>query len=454
LSPALDTVCGKAMAKAAEQRYASMKDFAAALTDVLRTLPAKEEAGAEVAPKRGKSAGDIFDLPTAAPQPPPVPKALSKTIPEALPPGERKGRKAGRKRRVADPPPLAASRSSSVVIWLCLALLLGGGAVIGLLMLRGGRGPEKGGHVEGDKPRFKDKEKELRKENGRVDHTKDKKGPVAGERPDEQKEARGMGASFTNEFGMKLVRIPPGTFKMGSPRGEANRIDDEEQHSVEITQEFWLGVHEVTQKQYAAIMGKNPSWFSKDGSGKDKVMGMNTDDFPVENVSWDDAVEFCKKLSERDTKKPAGWMYRLPREAEWEYSCRGGAPSYQVFHFGNSLSGKEANFGSNNPHGGAAKTDPLNRTCKVGSYAANRFGLHDMHGNVWEWCLDWYGADYYAKSPAKDPAGPPEGSDRVDRGGSWGSFGSRCRSASRRGITPGYRDYYLGFRVALVPSGR
>src|SRR5262249_11144338 len=155
------------------------------------------------------------------------------------------------------------------------------------------------------------------------------------------------------------------------------------------------GVHEVTQKQYERIMGTNPSWFSREGNGKDKVFGMNTEDFPVEQVSWEDAVEFCKKLTEQDTKKPAGWVYRLPREAEWEYASRGGVPSYQVFPFGHSLSSDRANFDGNSPYGGADRGSYLERPCKVGSYEKNGYGLYDMHGNVWEWCSDWYDRRYY-----------------------------------------------------------
>jgi formylglycine-generating enzyme required for sulfatase activity len=186
------------------------------------------------------------------------------------------------------------------------------------------------------------------------------------------------------------------------------------------------------------------------------VAGTNTDDFPVETVSWNDAVEFCKKLSERAAEKKAGRKYRLPTEAEWEYSCRGGASSsYQVFHFGNSLSSKQANFNGNYPYGGADKAVFLNRTCKVGSYTKNRFGLHDMHGNVWEWCSDWYDKDYYAKSSRRDPQGPSKGSSRVLRGGGWSDRGLNCRSAFRNGISePADRVISMGFRVALVPAGR
>jgi formylglycine-generating enzyme required for sulfatase activity len=277
-----------------------------------------------------------------------------------------------------------------------------------------------------------------------------------------------------NSIGMKLVPIPPGTFTMGSPRGEAGRGSDEEQHEVEITQEFWLGVHEVTQRQFKEVMGYNPSYFSRDGKGKEGVTSdwkpaggkekvpADTGNFPVEHVSWEEAKEFCEKLSNRPEEKRGGRKYRLPSEAEWEYSCRGGAPSYQIFHLGNSLSSQQANFDSAHPfdstpiprNGGADKATPLHRTCKVGSYEKNRFGLYDMHGNVSEWCEDWYGWDYYGGSPRKDPPGPSDGDLRVFRGGSWLINRSNCRSAHRTRHPPGSRCHYLGFRVALVPSGR
>jgi formylglycine-generating enzyme required for sulfatase activity len=260
-----------------------------------------------------------------------------------------------------------------------------------------------------------------------------------------------------NSIGLKLVLIPKGTFTMGSPENEEGRDATEEQHKVEITKEFYLGIYEVTQGQFRSIMNYNPSYFSKDGKGKegvdfaqmkpaggkDKVKGHDTDAFPVENVSWCEAVEFCKKLSTLAEEKAADRRYRLPTEAEWEYACRGGAPSYQVFHFGSSLSPRQVNF---NRH--------LDRTCKVGSYKPNGFGLYDMHGNVWEWCSDWYGSDYYGESPRRDPQGPDKGSLRVFRGGSWASFDRNCRSALHHGSPPRSRWNYRGFRVALVPPGR
>jgi serine/threonine protein kinase/formylglycine-generating enzyme required for sulfatase activity len=202
-----------------------------------------------------------------------------------------------------------------------------------------------------------------------------------------------------NSIGMKLVLIPAGRFMMGSPNEEKDRHIDEEEHEVEITKGFYLGIYEVTQKQYETVMGKNPGWFSNDGGGKDKVKGMNTDEFPVERVSWNDAQAFLNRLSGLEEEQQAGRQYRLPTEAEWEYACRGGATPSTSYHLGGTIVANLANF----------KDTTLNRTCKVGSYKPNAFGLYDMHGNVWEWCADWYDKDYYGNSPRRDPQGPPPG---------------------------------------------
>jgi formylglycine-generating enzyme required for sulfatase activity len=278
------------------------------------------------------------------------------------------------------------------------------------------------------------------------------------------------GNEITNSIGMKLVRIPAGKFQMGSTKAEQNEAiaafeknigkkaldadlawirSEGPRHPVEITKDFYLGVHEVTQKQCTTVMGKNPSWFCAAGYGKDKVKGMDTDDFPVESVTWEEAVAFCKKLSALPAEKRAGRKYRLPTEAEWEHACRGGAPS-NPFHCGHFLSSKQANFDGNNPFGGAPKGDYLVRTEKVGSYTPNAFGLFDMHGNVAEWCSDWYGKDYYSTSPPRDPQGPAAGSVRVNRGGGWNSFGRGCRSAYRDGSGPDNSGNNIGFRIVLV----
>jgi formylglycine-generating enzyme required for sulfatase activity len=258
--------------------------------------------------------------------------------------------------------------------------------------------------------------------------------------------------TITNSIGMKFTYIPPGKFTMGSPKDEKYRSADEEEHEVEITKGFHMCVYEVTQQQYEKVMGKNPSYFRKDGDGKDEVKDQDTNDFPVENVSWEDAQVFIKKLNNLPAEKAKGRMYRLPTEAEWEYSCRGGSGVTTTFHFGNSLSSSQANFDGNFPYGAAAEGKCLERTCKVGSYKPNGFGLYDMHGNVFEWCQDYYDKKFYSTSSKKDPVNTKEGPDRSFRGGSWCYSGKLCRSALRRRLGPAARYDIVGFRVALVAA--
>ena len=247
---------------------------------------------------------------------------------------------------------------------------------------------------------------------------------------------------ITNSIGMKLTRIPAGKFMMGSPEGEAERDLEELQHEVEITKAFYMGVYEVTQGQFEKIQGKNTAFFRQG------------QDLPMDQVRWPQAVEFCKKLSALPEEKKAGRMYRLPTEAEWEYACRAGTKT--VFHFGNALSAKEANFKGSFPYGDAAKGIFLQKTAKVGSYAPNAWGLYDMHGNVGEWCADYYDPDYYKKSPKQDPQGPATGvvptdfqNDfyRVVRGGCWLDEARACRAAYRFRLQASEPYRWVGFRV-------
>jgi len=231
---------------------------------------------------------------------------------------------------------------------------------------------------------------------------------------------------------LELVWIPAGEFMMGSPSTEAQRDNDEgPRHRVKITKGFWMGKHEVTQAQWESVMGNNPSRFK--GS-----------DNPVEQVSWNDCQEFLKKLA-----RQTGQRFRLPTEAEWEYACRAGTET--VFHYGDSLSSRQANFNGNHPYGGASKGTYVKKTTSVGSYRPNAFGLYDMHGNVWEWCYDW--KRDYSSGTHTDPQGPSSGSYRVLRGGSWGSYAGICRSAYRINGTPDDGDDRSGgFRIVFPSS--
>jgi formylglycine-generating enzyme required for sulfatase activity len=254
--------------------------------------------------------------------------------------------------------------------------------------------------------------------------------------------------SLTNSIGMKLMLIPAGTYQMGSPDTEPDRDDCEgPRHQVTITASFYLGVYEVTQEEYRQVMGMNPSHFRAGGERAARVRGMDTRRFPVENVSWEEAVKFCKKLSASPREKRAGLAYRLPTEAEWEYACRAGTST--AFHTGPSLALWQANFNGNDPPK-AAHVPYRNRTMPVGSYKPNTFGLYDMHGNVCEWCADWFDEANYTREPRRNPRGPAGGSLRVLRGGCWWRGEWSCRSAYRTRSAPEARWNFVGFRVACV----
>jgi formylglycine-generating enzyme required for sulfatase activity len=258
---------------------------------------------------------------------------------------------------------------------------------------------------------------------------------------------------ITNAINMKLVLIPAGKFVMGSPAAEAEREAAEDQHEVAITRPFYLGVHTVTQGQFERVMGKNPSFFHPKNGG--------SPDHPVEQVRWGEAGEFCAKLSALPEEKKAGRTYRLPSEAEWEYACRAGTTT--PFNVGGALSSKQANFNGNFPYGGAEKGPFFRRTEKVGSYLPNAWGLYDMHGNVLQWCSDWYDADYYKKSPKENPTGPQKGVVAtgfdsnfyvVVRGGCWLDEGRACRSARRFRLQQSEPYRWTGFRVACDVAGK
>lgn len=242
-----------------------------------------------------------------------------------------------------------------------------------------------------------------------------------------------------------FVSIPAGTFVMGSLRSEASRDSDELQRTITISA-FFMGRSEVTQKEWQELMENNPSRFQ--GS-----------DLPVENISWFDAVEYCNRRSLEEGLRPAytidktssKWNviwnkdangYRLPTEAEWEYACRAGTRT--AFYTGDSLRTEDANFDGMVAYNGV-KSGYKSRTTKVEEFAPNPWGLFDMHGNVWEWCWDWYGA--YADGPQSDPDGAKTGVNRIMRGGSWNFYAQYLRSANRGSNAPSYHNYDLGLRL-------
>jgi formylglycine-generating enzyme required for sulfatase activity len=242
------------------------------------------------------------------------------------------------------------------------------------------------------------------------------------------------GDVITNSIGMKLKLIPVGEFLMGSATTEADRSNDETQHRVKITRPFYLGITEVTQGEWFAVMQTRP-W-----AGKEYVKEGNA--YPATYVSWNDAIEFCTKLS-----KTEGKTYRLPTEAEWEYACRGATNT--AYSFGNEArSLKDYAWSEANAWDIGAKY-----AHEVGTKKVNPFDLYDMHGNVWEWCSDSHSTDSFSKSPGSEPGGVSSGLSRVLRGGSWFDSARYSRSAARLGFYPSFCSPFLGLRLALSPSG-
>ncbi|MBN1436089.1 MAG: formylglycine-generating enzyme family protein [Sedimentisphaerales bacterium] len=244
------------------------------------------------------------------------------------------------------------------------------------------------------------------------------------------------GESFVNSVGMELVYIPAGEFMMGSSispsevssryGGRENLYESEHpRHLVRITRPFYMSTTEVTQSQFESVMGSNPSCFA------------DNPNYPVEQASWDQAVEFCRRLSEAE-----GRCYHLPTEAQWEYACRAGTET--VFYFGDD----DAELGQ---YAWYYDSVDEGHPFDVGQKLPNEWGLYDMHGNVAEWCQDRSADDYYAESPTDDPTGPSIGGHRMLRGGAWNSDSKFCRSAMRFHNAPGVQYHYFGFRVCVTP---
>jgi formylglycine-generating enzyme required for sulfatase activity len=272
---------------------------------------------------------------------------------------------------------------------------------------------------------------------------------------------------------MKFAWIKPGTFWMGSPDGtnppglpaEESRDKDETPHEVTLTKGYHLGIHLVTQHQWEAVMGKDANHSHFKAQDEDEKKNL-----PVDNLSWFDCVEFCIKLSEKEQRKPhyrltsvtrnddgsiktaevemlaGGTGYRLPTEAEWEYACRAGTRT--AFWWGNTITTDQANYDGNYTYRkDGKKGEYRQKTTPVDFFAANKWGLCDMHGNLWQWCQDWYEEDYYRKSDKKDPIGPDSGAVRVPRGGSWGFPPWHCRAARRGKGAPAFRYVLCGCRL-------
>jgi formylglycine-generating enzyme required for sulfatase activity len=262
--------------------------------------------------------------------------------------------------------------------------------------------------------------------------------------------------SITNSIGMRLTLIPAGSFEMGSDKTVDKDASDAQmpRHTVKITKPFFLGIYEVTQEEYQNVMGTNPSSRSALSSSKDLVSKLERRKHPVQKVSWLDAIAFCNALSVKERLKPfykidgstvtvpdwSGNGYRLPTEAEWEYACRAGKTTR--YSFGDNEASLEsfAWFVSNSKE----------HSHPVGEKLVNPFGLYDMHGNVWEWCWDWFGS--YSGQTQSDPHGPEKGTSKVIRGGSWQNSSKQCLPAFRSGSTLKESDAFLGFRVARLPS--
>ena len=245
---------------------------------------------------------------------------------------------------------------------------------------------------------------------------------------------------ITGEY-VSFVRIEDGAFMMGSPVSEPGHSDNEIQHQVTISS-FYMCKYPVIQEAYRAIMGNNPSYFK----------GNN---LPVECVSWFDAIKYCNHLSQREGLIPVYTVngnvmwnrntngYRLPTEAEWEYACRAGTTT--PFSTGSNITTEQANYNGNYPYNNDIKGKYRKKTTPVGSFAQNSWGLCDMHGNVWEWCWDWYGD--YNTFDLISPAGTSTGTDRVIRGGSWNNSAAHTRSAYRGSGTPAVRGSLIGFQL-------
>ena len=416
LDKGLEAICLKAMAKKAEDRYASMAELSTALQEYLSGSSSK------------------------LPPPPASPAAKPPAPPQTPLPGYQFSQMGGLRSQAQigaehgeRPAPFAPEKKSSrrrhrhkagnnrPPLWPWFA---GGGAIAALIVVASVlvfRNQNHAANGSEHSERTQQAEQPTSKPASIV--------PNATPTPNTPREIEPLP-------GMKFVNVPAGTFWMSQDEKNAQR-------QVEIMHKFEIAIYPVTQEQWQAVMGNNPSWFSRQGGGKDNVKDIpdaELKQFPVEMVSWNDAQEFLRMLNERE--KDSGWRYRLPAEAEWEYACRGAALSKEEcsfnFYFAqptNDLDSTRANFNGIFPDGNGAQGPFLERTCKVGSYPQpNRLGLHDMHGNVMQWCENIF----------------DKGPDRVVRGGCWTCKAETGRAGSRSSSPPTDRLKYIGFRVLRI----
>jgi formylglycine-generating enzyme required for sulfatase activity len=257
-----------------------------------------------------------------------------------------------------------------------------------------------------------------------------------------------MVKNIINSIGMEFVLVPSGSFLMGSPATERYRIEDEIQHKVAISRCFYIGKYCVSQSDYSAVYGRNPSFFQGRVLEK-RAVGLNIVDksrlsnvLPVEQLSWEDAYEFSKAVSSLPEESEEGRSYRLPTEAEWEYACRAGCQA--AFTFGESDENLDA-FAWHNENSKSSTRD-------IRIKSPNAFGIVGMHGNVYEWCSDWYGS--YQPRSVVDPKGPSRGPCRIRRGGCWNDEPQCCRSAYRLGSFPRNYDISSGIRLVLEVRGK
>jgi formylglycine-generating enzyme required for sulfatase activity/predicted Ser/Thr protein kinase len=414
VDPELESICLKAMAREAADRYGSMREFAEALVLWLKRTTGRESV-------------------MLRQDPPPVEIRPSEVVPPGAPSPVRSEAGPQPFAGLSLDPPLAPKKSRpsrlSMGRRVLVAIGLSGLMLPGIIVYLATGGSRR---VEREAPPFR----------AEMAGTGSPTAPPAPAPPVPPPTWTSRSTRMT------LALIPAGNFEMGAADGES---DEKPPHPVTISEPFYLGIHEVTQAEYKAVMGTNPSYFSAGGGGKDDVAGQSTDRYPVEQVSWNDAIAFCNELSKREGLTPyyrsdegepvGGDGYRLPTEAEWEFACR--ARSTTKFSFGDVADRL-------NQYAWYAE-DSNGKTHPAGQKLPNAFGLYDMHGNVWEWCFDWYYKDYYNKSSNNDPMNTNPGNARVLRGGAWGDTNARGLRSSYRfqnGAPPSNRFRNNGFRIA------